>query len=91
VITRSVAIDAEALRVLILKKPEIAQQPYEIFKVWPTDRDQAAFRAAMDNAADVPPDLAWSAIAQAHAFFVREIECWAEISAPGAGRAARRR
>jgi len=73
-------IDAEALHVLVLNKPEIAQQPYEVFKVWPTDRDQAAFRAAMDNATDVPADLAASPIAKAHAFFVDKIGSWAEIT-----------
>lgn len=70
-------MDAQALRVLVENKPEIAQQPWEIFKVWPTDRDQPAFEAAMDDAAEVTAELAASRIAQAHAFFVREIEAWA--------------
>ena len=35
--------------------PGITQHPDEVFKVWPTDRDQAAFRAAMDNDVVVPP------------------------------------
>jgi len=66
------AIDAQALRVLVLNDPQIAQHPDEVFKVWPTDRDQAAFRAVMDNDTTVPPALRSSRIAQAHAFFVEE-------------------
>jgi hypothetical protein len=33
-------MDAQALRVLVLNDPQIAQHPDEVFKVWPTDRDQ---------------------------------------------------
>ncbi|RSM36777.1 DUF262 domain-containing protein, partial [Actinoplanes sp. ATCC 53533] len=69
--------DAQALRALVQNNPEIAQLRWEIFKVWPTDRDQAAFEAAMDDDQEVPPELTASRIAQAHAFFVREIEAWA--------------
>lgn len=69
--------DAQALRALVQNDPEIAQLSWEIFKVWPTDRDQAAFEAAMDDHQEVPPELTASRIAQAHAFFVREIETWA--------------
>jgi hypothetical protein len=70
-------MDAQALRSLVLNKPEIAQEPQEIFKVWPTDRDQAAFQAAMDDEAQVPADLADSAIARAHDYFTSEIKWWA--------------
>lgn len=73
------AMDAQALRVLVLNDPAIAQYPDEVFKVWPTDRDREAFRAAMDNAAVVPPDLVGSRIAQAHAFFVAQIGEWADV------------
>jgi hypothetical protein len=66
-------MDAQALRVLVLNDPQIAQHPDEVFKVWPTDRDQAAFRAVMDNDSTVPPGLRSSRIAQAHAFFVEQI------------------
>jgi hypothetical protein len=72
-------MDAQALRVLVLNEPNIAQHPYEVFKVWPTDRDQDAFRAAMDNATSVPPDLRSSRIVQAHDFFTNAIEEWAVI------------
>jgi Protein of unknown function DUF262 len=73
-------MDAQALRVLVLNDPQIAQHSDEVFKVWPTDRDQAAFRAVMDNDTMVPPALRSSRIAQAHAFFVQEITEWAEVN-----------
>lgn len=74
------AMDAQALRVLVLNDPAIAQQPDEVFKVWPTDRDQDAFRAAMDNDTVVSAALAQSRVAQAHAFFVEQITDWADPS-----------
>ncbi|MEU8242240.1 DUF262 domain-containing protein [Actinoplanes missouriensis] len=74
-------VDAQALEVLVRNKPEIAQQREELFKVWPTDRDQAAFEAAMDDEMQVPKDLAGTAIARAHDYFVQEIKWWA--LAPG--------
>ena len=49
----------------------------ERFKVWPTDRDQEAFRAAMDDDAEVPVPLRSSSIVQAHDFFRAAIEGWA--------------
>lgn len=74
------AMDAQALRVLVLNEPNITQHPDEVFKVWPTDRDQDAFRAAMDNATVVPLALAQSRIAKAHAFFKQVITEWAEVT-----------
>jgi hypothetical protein len=73
-------MDAQALRVLDLNEPAMAQQPQEVFKVWPTDRDQEAFKAAMDNNLVVPPDLTSAAVAKAHDFFIRAIETWAEVT-----------
>jgi len=75
-------MDAQALRVLVLNDINIAQTPDEVFKVWPTDRDQAAFRAAMNNDAAVPTELASSRIAKAHAFFVAQIHEWANAEGP---------
>jgi hypothetical protein len=75
-----VSMDAQALRVLVLNDPQIAQHPDEVFKVWPTDRDQAAFRVVMDNDTTVPPTLRSSRIAQAHTFFVEQITDWAEVT-----------
>ena len=69
-------IDAQGLQVLVLNNATITQHPDEVFKVWPTDRDQDAFRAAMTNPR-VPAALAGSRIAQAHAFFVEHIADWA--------------
>jgi Protein of unknown function DUF262/Protein of unknown function (DUF1524) len=74
------AIDAQALRALVLNTPAIAQEPQQVYKVWPTDRDQAAFAAAMDNEANMPAELAASAIARAHRFFVGEITSWAQAA-----------
>jgi hypothetical protein len=74
------ARNAQGLRVLVLNTPEIAQHSDEVFKVWPTDRDQAAFRAVMDNDTAVSSALLSSRIAQAHAFFMKEISEWAEVT-----------
>ncbi|MBE7159424.1 MAG: DUF262 domain-containing protein, partial [Rhodospirillales bacterium] len=71
-------LDAETLKVLVLNQPQVTQHPDEVFKVWPTDRDQAAFRAAMDNDSEVPEELSGSRIAQAHAFFAGQITEWCE-------------
>jgi hypothetical protein len=73
-------MDAQALKVLILNDANIAAHPDHVFKVWPTDRDQDAFRAAMDNAAEVTLPLASSRIGHAHAFFVEQIKDWAEVT-----------
>lgn len=82
-------MDAQALRVLVLNDAAISQHPDEVFKVWPTDRDQDAFRAAMDDAVAAPEQLATSRIAQAHAYFVAETTDWAEADADPDGAAAR--
>lgn len=73
-------LDAETLKVLVLNQPQVTQHPDEVFKVWPTDRDQAAFQAAMTNGTPVPTELALSRIALAHAFFVQEVTDWCEAS-----------
>lgn len=69
--------DAQALRVLVLNDSTIAEDPDQVYKVWPTDRDQDAFRAAMDNESEVAAALAQTQIAQAHNFFVTKITDWA--------------
>ncbi|MDT0276663.1 DUF262 domain-containing protein [Blastococcus goldschmidtiae] len=71
-------LDAETLKVLVLNQPQVTQSPDEVFKVWPTDRDQDAFRAAMTNDSVVTPELATSRIARAHSFFVDQITEWCE-------------
>ena len=81
-------MDAQALRVLVLNDKSIAQHDDDVFKVWPTDRDQDAFRASMDNDVQVPKELATSRITQAHTFFVEQITAWAMSN--GADAAAER-
>ncbi|MGR7026354.1 DUF262 domain-containing protein [Geodermatophilus sp. URMC 62] len=71
-------LDAERLKMLVLNQPQVTQHPDEVFKVWPTDRDQAAFRAAMDNSTAMPAELVDSRISQARAFFVDRITEWCE-------------
>lgn len=73
-------MDAQALRILVLNDAKISLHPDDRFKVWPTDRDQDAFRAAMDNDTEVDADLATSRVAQAHAYFVAEIMEWVDVT-----------
>lgn len=82
-------MDAEALRVLILNKAAIAQHPDQVYKVWPTDRDQDAFRAVMDDDTEVTPALAQTRIAQAHTFFASRIADWAVVENDPAATARR--
>ncbi len=63
-------MDAQALRVLVLNDAAIAQHPDQVYKVWPTDRDQDAFRAAMDDDSEVGVSQAETRIALAHSFFI---------------------
>jgi hypothetical protein len=72
------SLDAETLKVLVLNQPQVTQHPDEVYKVWPTDRDQDAFRAAMSNDAVVTSELATSRIAKAHSFFVEQITEWCD-------------
>lgn len=71
--------DAEQLRVLILNKDEngLVPQDGSQFKVWPTNRDQDAFTAAMDDKRPVDAKFASSRLVRAHAYFEREISDWA--------------
>lgn len=63
---------------LVLNRDVNPARPDDRFKVWPTDRDQAAFRVAMDDDSAPHGDLAKSRIATAHRFFESEITEWAE-------------
>lgn len=83
-------VDAQALRVLVLNDATITQHDDERFKVWPTDRDQDAFRAAMDNAAVVSDELRTARIVQAHAFFAGKVRQWAGVGVADATEASRR-
>jgi len=68
------------LGVIVENNSELAVDPDHVFKVWPTDRDQEAYRAAMRD--DIRPtvELSKSTIAQAHAFFEAAVREWAKIS-----------
>ncbi|WP_214323074.1 DUF262 domain-containing protein [Nonomuraea sediminis] len=71
-------IDAKGLEAMVLNPADLTQHPDEVFKVWPTDRDQDAYRSAMDNGQQVPEDLANSNIVLAHGYFVKEMMEWVE-------------
>ncbi|MEU7940205.1 GmrSD restriction endonuclease domain-containing protein [Microbispora bryophytorum] len=71
-------IDAKALEAVVLNNADLTQHPDEVFKVWPTDRDQDAYRAVLDNDREVAEELAATSIALAHAYFVKEITEWVE-------------
>ncbi|HYY78822.1 MAG TPA: DUF262 domain-containing HNH endonuclease family protein [Actinomycetes bacterium] len=70
--------DAEALATLILNSKAIARSGDDVFKVWPTSHDQAAFRAAMSDHVQVSEELATSRIAEAHAYFTDAVTEWCE-------------
>jgi len=70
--------DASALATLILNNREIVRSGDDVFKVWPTNHDQATFRAVMDDNLEVPADLADSRIAHAHVYFTEAIIEWCE-------------
>jgi hypothetical protein len=69
--------DAAGLRSLVQNNPALAGRPEEVFKVWPTDRDQRAFTAAMDDDSIPSPADAATPIAQAHAYFADVARRWA--------------
>jgi hypothetical protein len=72
--------DATGLQALVLNPSAVAASQDERFKVWPTTRDRAAFRAAMDNEMVVPAELHTSQIVKAHTFF-KETTCdWADVT-----------
>ncbi|MGH3782179.1 MAG: DUF262 domain-containing protein [Pseudonocardiaceae bacterium] len=72
--------DAEALRDLVQNNPKKRQHEDEVFKVWPSRLDQAAFRAVMTNGVHIPEDLRESRIVQAHHYFRECTVEWAGIA-----------
>src|SRR4051794_30941439 len=72
--------DAQALEVLVLNPAQLSPNKDERFKVWPTDRDQAAFRAAMDDEQPVPAALKTSLVVRAHEFFTAQVREWADVA-----------
>lgn len=69
--------DSKLLRKLILNDEDLFSGD-KLFKVWPTNVDQEAFRAAMTDTTEVVPDLAERNIARAHAFFKQRAIDWAD-------------
>ena len=72
------------LRKLVLNDRDIYAGD-ELFKLWPAMADRAAFRAAMDDAADEEP-FADARVVAAHRFFREQIREWLD---GGGDRAAR--
>ena len=72
--------DAAALQSLVLNDLDMVSAPEQAFKVWPTNYDRAAFSAAMDDGVTVTGELRKTRIARAHAFFLSQIEEWADIT-----------
>lgn len=72
--------DAAALQDLVQNNPRKLQHQDEIFKVWPSRLDQAAFRAAMTDGAQVPEEYSDSQIVQAHRYFRQRAVEWAGIA-----------
>lgn len=71
---------AKRLGRLVLNPEEYCQRERDhVFKVWPTNVDQAAFRHAMSNALSAT-DYADSRIAQAHRYFRSQAELWLDDS-----------
>ncbi len=69
--------DSEILQTLVMNRPGVTQSSEEIFKVWPTDRDQATFSGVMDNDTEVSGNLKDEPIAVAHRFFLDQVKTWA--------------
>ncbi len=72
--------DAEVLQDLVRNNPKKLQRKDEIFKVWPSRLDQAAFRATMTDGAEIPEELCDSRIVQAHWYFRQRAVEWAGIT-----------
>ncbi|MGH9027644.1 MAG: DUF262 domain-containing protein [Acidimicrobiia bacterium] len=70
--------DASALQTLVLNNAAIASSPNDVFKVWPSNYDQAAFRSVMDDDLKTTAEPEGSRIAEAHTYFCREISEWIE-------------
>lgn len=69
--------EARLLRKLVLNDPDVAVRPDHEFKVWPTNVDRDAFRAAMHDDHD-PSVHRGTPIADAHEYFRSEVRSWLE-------------
>lgn len=74
------AEDAESLEELVLNPSNRFKNTPKRFKLWPSRVDRLAFERVMDDALTVTPELFESRIVQAHAFFLKAIKEWAEVS-----------
>jgi len=70
--------DSFRIRPLILNDPNLYDGD-DRFKVWPTNVDQEAYRAAMDDEAEIPVDIADQNVAQAHDVFKKKTVAWADV------------
>ncbi|WP_444664291.1 GmrSD restriction endonuclease domain-containing protein [Cellulomonas sp. CW35] len=75
--------DAAGLHSLARNNSAIAGRPEEVFKVWPTDRDQAAFTAAMEG--NRSGELSGSLLVRAHRYFTDAAREWALAEPNGVG------
>lgn len=73
-------VDASALRVLVENDSALAIDPDHVFKVWPTDRDQDAYRHAMRDDLIPAGEHRIAAIGKGHAFFEAAVREWARIA-----------
>ena len=79
---------AKLLRKLILNDPDPdVTTGDDVFKLWPTLNDRAAFRAAMDDDADAS-EFAEHPVVRAHQFFGACVEDWLTAADDPAARAA---
>ena len=70
--------DSKRLRKLVINDQDLFEGD-RLFKVWPTNVDQDAFRMAMDDDAVVPDDYMDRRIAQAHDVFKKKARHWADV------------
>jgi hypothetical protein len=71
---------ARILKKLIENEADLATGD-DMFKVWPTNTDQAAFREVMDSGADAAESRE-TRISQAHSFFEHTIRDWLNADGP---------
>ena len=70
--------DSFRIRPLILNDPNLFDGD-DRFKVWPTNVDREAYRAAMADEAEIPDDIADQNVAQAHDVFKKKTVAWADV------------
>ncbi len=80
--------DGRLLRKLILNDEDVVLEDDHLFKVWPTNVDRDAFRAAMTDEASTD-EHSKSSLVQAHSFFESSIREWAEPDSDADKRAHR--